>query len=209
VADVTSRYVRRLTRGGAPARAAAVVLADVLPADVPPAHRRRAAAAVVATAAALLPAALARHATRRPADATAAWDVVLKFGRPADLDAPEIGVAAQWRAARLDPRLGGLLGASADAIAAVLGAGTRVPTAALARAIAAVGPLVLGAVARAAQTPAGLASMLADFPPETLDAPAALERSEGGAGRVFRYVRRRAAAGFGGRLLAFVFRSAR
>lgn len=207
MADVSSRYLRRLTGDGRPARAAALTLAAALPSDVPAPDRRRAAAAVVAAAAALLPAALARHAARRPADPGAAWDVVLKFGRPADLDAPEIGVAAQLRAARLDPRLGGLLGGSAEAIAAWLAGETRVAPAALARGVAAVAPLVLGAVARAAETPAGLASLCGGFPPAVLDAPGALATDAAAPGRVFRAVRRRAGAGRGGRLLAFLFRS--
>ncbi len=207
MADVISRYLRRLTGGRAPARAAARELAGAFAADLPLGERRRAAAGVVAAAAACLPAALARHAARRPADAGAAWDVVLKFGRPSDLDAPEIGVAAQLRSARLDPRLGGLLGGSSDAIAAWLCGGTAVPAAALGRAVAALAPLVLGAVARATETRAGLASLCAEFPPATLDDPSALEGAANVPGRVFRAVRRRAAAGRGRRLLTFLFRS--
>ena len=191
--DSTSRYLRALTGGRGPAHVAAFVLAAALPPTASLRERRRAAARAVAAAAALLPCALARHGARRGGDLTAMWDVARKFGRPEDLDAPDIGVRAQLDAARLDPRLGGLLGDSAEAIAVAVADGTRVHAPDLAPAIAAVAPLVLGAVTRVANSAEGLAFVLTDFPAETLEALAGLATSAMPVGRVFRVVRSRAA----------------
>lgn len=191
--DSTSRYLRALTGGRGPAYVAAFVLAAALPPTASLRERRRAAARAVAAAAALLPCALARHGARRGGDLTAMWDVARKFGRPEDLDAPDIGVCAQLGAARLDPRLGGLLGDSANAIAAFAADGTGTHAPDLARVIAAVAPLVLGAATRVAGSAEGLWSFLADFPAGTLDAVSGLATNTDTVGRVFRLVRFRAA----------------
>ena len=141
------------------------------------------------------------------------WDVAQKFGRPEDLDVPEIGVRAQLDRTRLDPRLGGLLGDAADAISAWLATDSGIPPSEFGRCVAAVAPLVLGAVTRATESSSGpnragegLGSLLADFPPEALEDIAALDANSNPTGRFYRTVLRRVIgrAGFG--WFAFRFR---
>lgn len=209
MSDANERYARLLTRGRRPVRVAAATLAAVLSPSLPLSKRRLAAARAIGAAAVLLPAALARHASKRGGDPDAAWDVAEKFGRPSDLDEPSIGVRAQWDRLRLDPRLGGLLGDSADVAAHWLASTSRVPAAELSRAVAAVAPLVLGALVVATESAAGLASALArfSFPPTLLEAPSALDVSSTHAGRLFASVTG-AARGRGGLArLAFWVRS--
>jgi len=200
--DATDRYVRRLTGGKVPVRTAAATLADGMSPAFALRERRHAAARAVAAASIWLPAALARHATRRGGDVAAAWDVAQKFGRPSDLEEPAIGVRAQLDRVRLDPRLGGLLGDAADPLARWLAAGGRVDPAALGRAVAAVAPLVLGALLEVGESPAGLASVAEglSFPPAALQAPQALH--EAGGGRAVRVLRRVDRAARGGGVLA-------
>ena len=88
--DATDRYVRRLTGGKVPVRTAAATLADGMSPAFALRERRHAAARAVAAASIWLPAARARHATRRGGDVAAAWDVAQKFGRPSDLEEPKI-----------------------------------------------------------------------------------------------------------------------
>ena len=142
------------------------------------------------------------------------WDVARKFGRPEDLDAPEIGVGAQLDRTRLDPRLGGLLGDTAVEISAWLATESRISPNELGRCVAAVAPLVLGAVLRVAESfsgpggaGAGLTTLLADFPPEALDRVETLDANPDPTGRVYRTVRRRAIGRVGLSWFAFRFRS--
>jgi len=203
----TSRYLNTLIGGRRPVRTAALVLAEVLNSATPLRHRRRAAARAVAMAAALLPCALARHRVRRHGDLVAAWDVATKFGRPEDLDAPGIGVRAQFDRARLDPRLGGLLGDSADVMAAWLASGESITVVEGGRLLAAVAPLVLGALLRATATSPGLGSLLDEFPPESLERAPGLASAPDAAGRVFRAVHRHASRPRGFGWLPFQLRS--
>ena len=142
------------------------------------------------------------------------WDVARKFGRPEDLDAPEIGVRAQLDRTRLDPRLGGLLGDAADAISAWLASDSGIPPSELGRCVAAVAPLVLGTVARVAESlsgpngaGAGLTIFLADFPPEALEHLDALDANSNPTGRIYRTVFRHASGRAGLGWFAFRFRS--
>ena len=205
--DATARYLEVLVSGRRPVRAAAARLADALAPAASAGARREAAALAVAVAAAVIPCALARHAARR--GGAAAWEVVEKFGRAGDLDEPRIGVRAQLDRPRFDPRLGGLLGDEADRIAAGLAARTGLPAADLARAVAAVAPMMLAALARACDEAAGLASALTDFPVVALDGLARLEPDADGPREVLARVVRRARARRGFGLLGVFGRRAR
>ena len=116
---------------------------------------------------------------------------------------------AQFDRLKLDPRLGGLLGDSADAAARWLASTSRVPATELARAVAAVAPLVLGALVVATESAAGLASALvrSAFPPTLLDEPSALDVPSTSAGRLFASVARAAQGRRGFARLAFWGRS--
>jgi hypothetical protein len=135
---------------------------------------RRTAGEAFAAAAALTLAGLARHQRRRPLQGTAAYQVVKKFGRPADLKAPELGIPAHLARRSLSPRLGGLLGDAGPKAAAWLAA--RRPGATpeqVGKAMAAVAPLVLGALREEVEAVA-LTEWLAKVPEAPLEDPAAL-----------------------------------
>lgn len=146
---------------------------------------RPAAAAYAAAAAAVL-AGLARHAARRGGPDTAVA-VIAKWGRPADVAAPALAVAAHLSRPDLHPRLGGLLGDDADRVCAWLASRYGGEAGAHGRALAASAPLVLGALDPA---PAALAHLLAGVEPEALDAPEAWPRARGAVGAVFRRLSR-------------------
>ncbi len=203
----TSHYLRALTGRRCPVRVATLVLADALAPIGPKRERRRAVARAVALAAALLPCALARHRLRRDGDLNAVWDVLSRFGRPEDLDAAGIGVRAQFDRTRLDARLGGLLGDEAASIADWLASTSAIPAVELGRCVAAVAPLVLGAITRAARSASGLEPLLADFKADMLGQVEAVGADPSATGRVYRSVVDRAGRTVGLGWFAFRVRS--
>ncbi|MBL9086702.1 MAG: hypothetical protein JNM10_06135 [Planctomycetia bacterium] len=138
--------------------------------------------------AALVVAGLARHRAKR-GDAAAATAVLGKFGRPADVDAPALAVAAHLARSDLDPRLGGLLGDAGTAAVAWLAGRTGAPADALGRVVAAAAPMALGALAAAAPAD-GLEALLAEVGPGGVDAPGTLADGRGAAAGVFERVRK-------------------
>lgn len=172
-------YVERVVRAGKDA-----VPALAAGAKVP----RAAAAATFAATAVLVVAGLARHRARR-GGVEAAAAVLVKFGRPADVDAPALAVAAHLARPDLDPRLGGLLGDEGAAAIAWLAERTGAPAAALGRIMAATAPMTLGALAASAPAD-GLDALLAEIGPGGLEAPASLDGDTGAAAGVFDRVRR-------------------
>ncbi len=177
--DPTSRYLSLLARAGKSA--------------VPEMSRRlgisRAAAGeAFGASAGLVLAGLARHQRRRAGDPAAASAVVEKYGRPADVDAPDIAVGAHLERPRLNPRLGGLLGDAAPLACAWLSARTGESPDALGRAIAASAPLALGALGTAG-TALGplLDAVTEDASP--LDEPGRLLRPDGPCADAFRRLR--------------------
>jgi hypothetical protein len=172
-------YVDRLVRAGKEA-----VPALATGAGLP----RVAAADVFAATAALVVAGLARHRSRR-GDVAAAAAVLAKFGRPADVDAPALAVAAHLARADLDPRLGGLLGDAGLAAVSWLASRTGAPAEAIRRAVAASAPMALGALSAAAPV-RGLEALLDEVGPGGLESPAALADRKGAAAEVFERVRR-------------------
>jgi hypothetical protein len=172
-------YVDRIVRAGKDA-----VPALAAGAKVP----RVAAADAFAATAALVVAGLARHRARR-GGVEAAAAVLAKFGRPADVDAPALAVAAHLSRQDLDPRLGGLLGDAGTAAVAWLAGRTGAPAVALGRIVAATAPMALGALAAAAPAD-GLDALLAEVGPGGVDSPASLADAPGAAGAVFERVRK-------------------
>ncbi len=181
--DPTSRYVSLLARAGKSA--------------VPEMSRRlgisRAAAGeAFGASAGLVLAGLARHQRRRVGDPAAASAVVEKYGRPADVDAPDIAVGAHLARPSLNPRLGGLLGDAAQRACAWLSARTGESPDALGRAIAASAPLALGALGTATSAEGAPLRPLLDAVPEDsnpLDEPGRLLEPSGPCADAFRRLR--------------------
>jgi hypothetical protein len=152
---------------------------------------RAAAAEAFAAVAGLGLAGLARHQRRRPENPRAAVEVVRKYGRPADLDAPELGIAAHLQRPDLSSRLGGLLGDAGPRAAEWVARRTGAPTAAVDRAMAAAAPLSLGAL-EAGLTPAELTVWLARLPDDAIERTDALLDPRSDCAETFRCLRRRA-----------------
>jgi hypothetical protein len=176
--DAARAYARTLARAG---RRAVPALAKGLGVG------RRAAAEAFGAAGALVLAGLARHQRRRPGSPGAAQAVLEKYGRPADVDAPDLAVAGHLARPDLDPRLGGLLGEAGDLAARWLADRTGGSAAALARGLAASAPLALGAL-RTAVPPDALAALLHAASTDALEAPARL-LDRGPVGDAFRAAR--------------------
>ena len=149
----------------------------------------RAAAEIYAATAALVPGGLARHTRRRPQNARAAFEVVKKFGRPADVDMPELGIAGRLQKTKLSPRLGGLLGESGPRAAQWLAERTGADVETVGRAIAATAPVALGALERALE-PNDLSDWIATLPDVALTRPGELLEANAHPSRVYRRVRR-------------------
>jgi hypothetical protein len=150
---------------------------------------RIAAAETLGATAGLVLAALSRHQRKRPSERSAAAAVVEKYGRPADVDAPEIAIDAHLQHPRLNPRLGGLLGDAADRTTRWLAGRTGGSPEAISKAIAACAPLALGALSANAQA-TRLPALLAAADESALDAPERLANERGPCGDAFRAVRR-------------------
>lgn len=146
---------------------------------------RRASAEVYAATAALVPAGLARRTHRRPENTRAAMEVVKKFGRPADVGAPELGIASRVDRDDLSPRLGGLLGDAGPRLATWIAERTRAEEEPIGRAIAVTAPIVLGALDLAFE-PRDLGDWISVFPDADLDDPAGLLEDEEAPGLVYR-----------------------
>jgi hypothetical protein len=151
---------------------------------------RETAAETTAAAAGLALAGLAHHQRRRPRNARAAIDVVRKFGRPADVDAPELGIRAQLAREDLSPRLGGLLGDAGPSAAAWIASRTGSSEQAVSRALAAVMPLVLGALGRTLSA-RDLADWLSHMPEDALDEPDRLLLPDGAPAETYLALRHR------------------
>lgn len=151
---------------------------------------RRAASRTYAAAAALIPAGLARRTRRRPQNPRAAVEVAKKFGRPADVHAPELGLVAHLARCDLSPRLGGLLGDAGPAVTGWIATRARADEEPVARALAATAPLVLGALTVALE-PKDLGDWIATVADDVLDDPAGLPRDTSDAGWIYRRLRRR------------------
>jgi hypothetical protein len=150
---------------------------------------RRAAAEAYAVTAAIIPSALARETRRRPGDSWAAMAIVRKHGRPEDLAAPELGVAGRLERRRLSPRLGGFLGAAGARLSAWAARRADVPVETMGRAIAALAPLALGALARSLP-PQELSDWVAQLSDRVLADPEALLQAEGVPAAVHRTLER-------------------
>jgi uncharacterized protein DUF937 len=150
---------------------------------------KKAAAEALAAAAGLGLAGLSRHQKKRPQDSRAAVAVVKKYGRPADLAAPDLGISAHLSRPEISPRLGGLLGDAGPRAATWLAERTGTTPDAAGRALAAATPLVLGALGDAVE-PATLTEWLARVPDSPLDDPGALLAANGDPSDAFRRLRR-------------------
>lgn len=149
----------------------------------------RQAGEIYAVTAALVPGGLARHTRRRPQNARAAFEVVKKFGRPADVDMPELGIAGRLQKPRLSPRLGGLLGEAGPRAAVWLAERTGADVEVVGRAIAAIAPIALGALERALE-PRDLSDWIATLPDEALTKPTELFDANALPSQIYRRVRR-------------------
>jgi hypothetical protein len=150
---------------------------------------RVAAAETFGATAGLVLAALARHQRKRPGEPKAAAAVVEKYGRSADVDAPEIAIDAHLQHPNLNPRLGGLLGDAADRATRWLAGRTGGPSDAISKALAAGAPLALGALSESASSNQ-LPAVLAAADESVLDAPERLADGHGPCADAFRSVRR-------------------
>ena len=103
---------------------------------------RRAAAEILGAVSAVVPAGLARHTRRRPNEPWSAVEVVQKYGRPADLDAPELGMGGRLDGEPASARLGGLLGDAGPVLVTWLANRGDAPEEDTARALTAVAPIV-------------------------------------------------------------------
>jgi hypothetical protein len=150
---------------------------------------RRAAAELYGAVSAIVPAGLARHTRRRPSEPWSAVEVVRKYGRPADLEAPELGIRGRLDGRPTSARLGGLLGDAGPRLVTWLSARGSFPEEDTARALTAVAPLVLGALGQAmpSRTLAGWIAMRSDA---VLDAPDALLAANGALPEIFRRLSR-------------------
>lgn len=149
---------------------------------------RDAAAEAFGATAGLVLAGLARHQHRRPGDPRAAPSVLEKYGRPADVDAPEIAIGAHLARPGLDARLGGLLGDAAGTASRWLAARTGETEDAMSRALAASAPLALGALCSATAN-GELASWLANVSEASLESPDRLLDAKDPSASAFRRVR--------------------
>jgi hypothetical protein len=152
---------------------------------------RRDAGRTFAAVAALVPAGLARRTRRRPNNPRAAVEVARKFGRPADVFAPDLGLVAHLSRCDLSPRLGGLLGDAGPRVVAWIAGAGRAEEATVAKALAASAPLALGALTVGLES-RDLGDWIATVRDDVLDDPSGLPSDGGDAGWIYRKLRRRA-----------------
>lgn len=150
---------------------------------------RAAAGEIYAATAALLPEGLGRRTRRRPDNERAAMEVVKKFGRPADVQAPELGIASRVDLEDLSPRLGGLLGDAGPGLVAWISERTGADADAVGKGIAVTAPIVLGALDTALE-PRDLGDWVSTLPETALDAPTGLPDDEHAAGSIYRRLER-------------------
>lgn len=150
---------------------------------------RLAAAEIYGATAALLAAGLARLTRRRPNDSRAALEAVKKHGRPADVEAADVGIAGRLERTRLSVRIGGVLGESGPRAAAWLAKRTDIAEAVVERAVAAVAPVALGAFETALE-PRELGSWVAMLPDDALTHPDLLLGANEEPAEIFRRLRR-------------------
>lgn len=150
---------------------------------------RLAAAEIYGATAALLAAGLARLTRRRPNDSRAALEAVKKHGRPADVEAADVGIAGRLERTRLSVRIGGVLGESGPRAAAWLAKRTDIEEAVVERAVAAVAPVALGAFETALE-PRELGSWVAMLPDDALTHPDLLLGANEEPAEIFRRLRR-------------------
>ncbi len=146
---------------------------------------RRAAAEAYATTSGLVPSGLALRTRRRPLNARAAFEVVKKYGRPMDVAAPELGIAGRLARDPVSPRLGGLLGDAGPRAVRWIAERTGAEEQAVARAVAATAPIVLGALERALE-PRDLGDWVATLSTEPLESPGRLAGTSDATGRLYR-----------------------
>lgn len=140
--------------------------------------------------AALVPGGLSRHMRRRPHQPQAAVDVVRKYGRPRDLDAPELGISGRAERDRLSPRLGGLLGDAGPRAARWIAERTTLDEEAAGRTLAVLAPIALGALAVALDG-REISDWLATHPDHALTHPERLLEANGEPAAIYRRMRRR------------------
>jgi len=150
---------------------------------------RRVAAEIYGATAALLAAGLARLTRRRPNDSRAAIEAVKKHGRPADVDAPDIGIAGRLEKPRLSVRIGGILGEAGPRAAQWLAGRTDTEAETVERAIAAAAPVALGAFERGLE-PRALGTWVAMLPDGALTHPELLLDANEEPAEIFRRLRR-------------------
>jgi len=150
---------------------------------------RLAAAEIYGATAALLAAGLARLTRRRPNDSRAAIEAVKKHGRPADVDAPDVGIAGRLERTRLSVRLGGILGEAGPRAAAWLAERTGTESEVVERAMAATAPVALGAFETALE-PRALGAWVAMLPDGALTHPELLLDANEEPAEIFRRLRR-------------------
>lgn len=153
--------------------------------DIP----RLAAAEIYGATAALLAAGLARLTRRRPNDSRAAIEAVKKHGRPADVEAPDVGIAGRLERTRLSVRIGGILGEAGPRAAQWLAARTDTDPALVERAVAAAAPVALGAFETALE-PRDLGAWVAMLPDDALTHPDLLLGANEEPAEIFRRLRR-------------------
>ena len=150
---------------------------------------KRAAAEIWGATAALLSAGLARLTRRRPNDSRAAVEAVRKQGRPADVEAADVGIAGRLEKTRLSVRLGGLLGEAGPRAAAWLAERTGIEAEVVERAVAAAAPVALGAFDTALE-PRELGTWAAMLPDGALTRPERLLDANEEPAEIFRRLRR-------------------
>lgn len=150
---------------------------------------RLAAAEIYGATAALLAAGLARLTRRRPNDSRAAVEAVKKHGRPADVDAPDVGIAGRLEKTRLSVRIGGILGEAGPRAAEWLAGRTGAESTVVERAVAAAAPVALGAFETALE-PRALGAWVAMLPDGALTHPELLFDANEEPAEIFRRLRR-------------------
>jgi hypothetical protein len=150
---------------------------------------RGAAAEIYGATAALLAAGLARLTRRRPNDSRAAIEAVKKHGRPADVDAPDVGIAGRLDKERLSVRIGGILGEAGPRAAVWLADRTGTDADVVERAVAATAPIALGAFETALE-PRALGTWVAMLPDGALTRPELLLDANEEPAEIFRRLRR-------------------
>ncbi len=150
---------------------------------------RLAAAEIFGATAALLSAGLARLTRRRPNDSRAAVEAVKKHGRPADVDAPDVGIAGRLEKTRLSVRIGGILGEAGPRAARWLAERTGSDPETVERAVAATAPVALGAF-EVALEPRELGTWVAMLPDDVLTHPEQLLGANEEPAEIFRRLRR-------------------